>query len=146
MKKESTDLFRSAPLGPAAASTGAGPSFPRISDGIDPFDRAMATARAAMVDLNALGIQLIGLDTVLPRPVIAILPPAEGSLQGSHIFSISLDDKILRCYVACYGGCLVRWFIDYRGPVNFPVLNTPEYPIAVHRTDLGDIHARASPP
>jgi hypothetical protein len=145
MTAKPADLFRSAPLGPAKA-TGAGPSFSHASDGIDPFDRAMATARTAMLDLQDQGIRLIGLDSVLPRPVIAIHAPEDGTLQGSLIFSIWMEGLIRRCYVACYGGCLVRWFVDYRGPVDFPVLNTPEYPIAVRRTDLGDIHARASPP
>jgi gp16 family phage-associated protein len=66
-------------------------------------------AKAAILELEALGVDVLGLDSVLP-PLIAVRKsPAVESLGGMPSMALREGAIARRVYLAHFKGCLVRW-------------------------------------
>jgi len=78
----------------------------------NPLVRALNLARLAILDLDCRCVDVLGLESVEPRPVIAVRPGnAVRQLNGVLAFAIPAEPGVRECWLAEHMGCLVKWIV-----------------------------------
>jgi hypothetical protein len=79
----------------------------------NPLVRALNRAQLAILDLDCRGVDVLGLESAEPRPVIAVRDGAAARRLGGYLaWAVRVEAGVRECWLADHMGCLIKWTVD----------------------------------